>query len=123
MDETQIANEPDQEALTGAPGANCSNCCQRKFSTLARAIVYIPMFVLIGGMSAIAMYPELAEYAAPLLPEQTHSCNSAKLRATSHSCSATSCSTTSGEDLMVQGVASPIPTSDESSEVANDQAK
>jgi hypothetical protein len=65
-------NPPDSDAQATA----CSTSCQSCGSGLLRAMVYTPVVLIVGAMGAVAMFPDLAEYAAPLVSCSSGGCSS-----------------------------------------------
>ncbi len=84
-DANDLPMTTDAESATGSTGCHCG-----KSGGILRAVLYTPIILIIGGLAAVATFPNLAEYATPLIGE-THcsstgmtSCSSAAMP---HSCS------------------------------------
>jgi len=75
---------------------------------LARAILYMPVVLLAGGMAAVAMFPGLAEYAAPLLGGSGASQCAAGSTADSCCSTAASCSSDCAESCVDAASAGPL---------------
>ena len=56
-------------------GAVCTAGCGHRHSGMWRAVLYTPVVLILGGLAALATFPELAEYATPLVGDQA-SCSS-----------------------------------------------
>ena len=69
-----MAHHTDDLPLTDNVAAACSTsgCPMCQCGALKR-VIYVIMAVTLGGMASLAMYPELADYAYPLMgkPSQT----------------------------------------------------
>lgn len=51
------------------PQAVCSTGCKNHNSGILRAVLYTPIVLILGGLAALATFPELANYATPLIGE------------------------------------------------------
>jgi hypothetical protein len=59
------------DAKTVTTSVTCAGGCPHGFSGVLRAIVYAPLVLVVGGFAAVAAFPNLAEYATPLIGEST----------------------------------------------------
>ena len=62
------------EAAVESQPAACSSGCKHGRSGLLRAVLYTPIVLILGALGAVAMFPDLAEYASPVIG-QSKSCN------------------------------------------------
>lgn len=74
--DSQVMRETTTAAVRGRTSAG---------NPLLRALFYFPVIVLAGTLAAVGMFPELAEYATPLLGKSSSSC---KMKANGSSCCA-----------------------------------
>ncbi len=65
-------------ANTEQPAA-CSKGCQHRGGGILRAAMYTPVVLILGALGALATFPELAEYATPLIGEAD--CNTCPISA------------------------------------------
>ena len=67
------------EANPETPPIVCASGCQHGTSGgLLRAVLYTPVVVMLGGLAALATFPELAQYASPLIDHLPKSAMNAK---------------------------------------------
>jgi hypothetical protein len=59
------------ELKTEMQKPTCAGGCNHSGGGIMRAVAYTPIVLLAGAMAAIAMFPNLAEYATPLIGEST----------------------------------------------------
>ena len=60
------------------PEACASGCQHRTGNGLLRAVLYTPVVIVLGGLAALATFPDLAQYAAPLIDHLPKSAMNAK---------------------------------------------
>ena len=129
---TMTESAQNDTVETGSTSTTCSTVCQhagRGF--LLRTMIYAPIVLLVGAYAAVGMFPELAEYATPLLQDgmacySTSACqgqrNSTSASCSSHGCPSkrmACCSTNlaaedSGTDTLLTGEdLLPVDDSDE----------
>lgn len=58
--------------VTDNDASACSTGCCKMCPGTWRAVVMLPAMVLLGGMAAVTMFPELADYGYPLFGRPSH---------------------------------------------------
>lgn len=91
---------------TNSAGANGP----RRRSGLMRAVLYTPVAVLLGGLAALATFPELARYATPIVGEAPSSSNSCPISALANRMGCGSCPSKSSADMVNAVLASAAST-------------
>ncbi|MBM4074653.1 MAG: hypothetical protein FJ267_03320 [Planctomycetes bacterium] len=60
-------NPVDPNQVTTVCSTSSCGCSLGRMKTFVRAVLYVPLILLVGTYAAVAMFPELAEYATPLI--------------------------------------------------------
>ena len=93
----------NSQAGTSNPGRT------RRRSGLVRAVLYAPVVLMLGGLAALATFPELAEFAKPLVGDssQKYQCPIAAMMAmvngSGSSCSSAPCCLSSSAPVAFGG--------------------
>lgn len=64
-------NVPANHEVTpnSTPNACTAGCQHKKGGGLLRAVLYTPVIIVLGGLAALATFPDLAQYASPLIDQ------------------------------------------------------
>lgn len=57
----------DPNSNSNVQAVTCASGCQHKRSGMLRAVLYTPVVLILGGLATLAAFPDLAEYASPLI--------------------------------------------------------
>ena len=63
MSHTNEVPQIDQADAAACSSGGCPSCCKG----VMRAAVYMPVALILGGLAAVAMFPDLADYGYPLI--------------------------------------------------------
>ena len=55
------------ESKNESSGASCAAGCNHRGAGIMRAVLYTPVVLIVGGLAALATFPDLAKYATPLI--------------------------------------------------------
>ncbi len=67
-----MSNTNDLPTTVNSNPVACSRGCQMCGKGILRAVVYAPVVLILSGLAALAMFPDLADYGYPLIGKPSH---------------------------------------------------
>ena len=67
-----MSNTNDLPTIVESNPVACSSSCHMCGKGILRAVVYAPLALILSGLAALAMFPDLADYGYPLIGKPSH---------------------------------------------------
>jgi hypothetical protein len=67
-----MSNEPNLPVISEEQSPVCNSSCGNCCPGLIRAAIFAPVVLVLGGLAALATFPDLADYGYPLIGKPSH---------------------------------------------------